>query len=191
MRRTLAALVPALLLLGALSVGPASAAHAPGQLDYLVGSGFLCGLAPDACPDVAGAPSGATLAMTGSGSLSPHGKWATGGGEWWFYAPDGSLIAEGTWEATGLISFHSYGSGAAQGLPPELWGGRALVAIRFDVPAEGISVPGMLWIDCHLGDRIPGGSIEGIRVLAAPTPLGGLNFNREVSGLTVFVNTDL
>lgn len=175
------------LVLGVLTSGPATASHAPESLGYLVGTDFLCGLDPSACPAIARAPNGDTIEITGAGGITTHGKSATGGGTFVHKAPDGSTVAEGVWEATDLMSFQSYGSGAAQGLPEEFWGGRAILRVHLSVPGVGIEAPGVLWVDCLLGDKIPAGAAEGVRLLVAPGPFGGLNFNEEVSGFTVFI----
>jgi len=180
-----------ILLLGMLGAAPASARHAPESFAFLLGTDFLCDLDPVAgCPDLAAAPSGDTIQLSGSGTFSVHAKTASGGGEWTHLAPDGSSVGGGTWEATGLISFASYGSGSAQDLPPETWGGKALLAVRLVVPEAGIEAPAMIWVTCTLGNKIPSSATEGIRVLAAPTPFGGINFNQEAGGLTVFLNMD-
>ena len=149
---------------------------------YLVGVDPLCELAPDACPDVSAASNGDMIEITGSGSLSVHPKSVTGGGEFTHKAPDGTVRGKGTWEAVELLSFQSYGSAAAQGLPENLWGGKALIRVQLFVGGNPVFM-GILRITCVLGDKIPTSSMEGVRLSVETGP----NFNTEVSGLTVFI----
>jgi hypothetical protein len=149
---------------------------------YLVGVDPLCELAPDACPDVSRASSGETVEITGSGSFTVFSKSVTGSGNFTHKAADGTVVAKGTWEAVQLLSFQSYGSAAAQGLPKNLWGGKVLIRVQLFVGGNPVFT-GILRVTCMLGDQIPPSAMEGVR-LAVQT---GPNFNKEVSGLTVFI----
>lgn len=149
---------------------------------YLIGEGFLCDLDPSACPDISTASNGHTVEVTGSGTLSIHPKSVTGAGTFVHKDAEGDVLAEGTWTAEQLISFHSYGSGSVQGLPEELEGGLALIRVGLYVGGEKVSTA-ILQVDCLLGDKIPSGAAEGIRLAVQGAP----NFNKEVSGFTVFV----
>ncbi len=160
----------------------ASASRASATFDYLIGVPPLCDLDPSACPDIAVAPNGDTVEITGSGSLSVHPKSVSGGGTFTHKDPDGNVIGGGTWTATDLISFHPYGSGEAQGLPSNFWGGQAI--IRVHLVAGPVEADGWMTVDCELG-KVPGGAAEGT-TLDVP---GLIHFNDPVSGFTVFVNT--
>lgn len=186
MRRKLPFIAIATLLLSVLGVGPATAGHAPGSLEFLVGTDFLCDFPPEfePCPAIASAASGDTVEITATGSFSTHGGTASGTGTFMHFAPDGSPVGGGELVVTGLVSFQSYGSGEAQDLPGT-WGGRAVFNVVLTAAAG--SVPGRLWVDCLLGDKIPAGAVEGVRLQVAPGPFGGINFNKEVSGLTVYL----
>jgi len=175
----------AAFVLMALTSGANSAYADSGHRDYqfLVGSGFLCSLDPTACPDVAMAPNGDTVELTGSGTFSIHPKSATGGGTFTHKDPQGNVRGNGTWTALELLSFHSFGSAAAQGLPPELEGGKALLRVHLTPAAGGAGFDAILRITCTLGDKVPASSMEGFR-LDVP---GVINFNKEVSGFTVFI----
>jgi len=182
MKRQSALVFVLALALASLIPGRASADSGSATYEYLVGSGFICGLAPTACPDIAMADSGDTVEIAGSGTFSIHPNSATGGGTFTHMAPDGSVVGTGTWTATGLASFHSYGSGAAQDFPSEFFGGRAVIKVHL-VATSGLAADGLLTVTCELGDKIPAGAMEGIRLNVQ----GLINFNREVSGLTVYV----
>src|SRR5713226_5000923 len=76
--------------------------------NYYAGGGFLCTLSPSFCPDVAMATNGDTV--TGSGTFVHQDS-------------AGNVIASGTWTATQLVSFVSYGS-AGSSFPPGFEGGK-------------------------------------------------------------------
>lgn len=177
-----AALAVALLPL-ALAV-PAAGTHSPGSLNYLIATDFLCGLDPSACPAVAAAADGDMIEITGDGTLTLHPKSVDGSGTFVHRNADGMVVGSGAWTADKLLTFVSYGSGSAQGLPEEFWGGRAQIAVTLWV--DGTPVFGaVLWIYCTIGDPIPGGAAEGVRLNVKDGP----NFNKQVSGFTLFVNT--
>ncbi len=149
---------------------------------YLIGTGLLCGLDPSACPDVSTASNGDVIELTGGGTLSIHPKSVTGDGTFKHMDADGKTLAEGKWKAEQLLSFHSYGSGEVQGLPEEFEGGLALIRVGLWVKGERVA-EAVLQVDCLLGDKIPGGAKEGVRLAVQ----GGPNFNKEVSGFTLYV----
>jgi len=169
------------LALASLFPGYAAADSGSATYAYVVGAPPLCGLALNACPDVAMAPNGDTLAIAGSGTLSIGPKTATGGGTFTHKTAAGVVFATGRWTATGLAGFHSFGSAAAQGLPPNLFGGLAILNVHI-VTASRLEADGLLTITCTLGDHIPSGATEGIRLNVQDI----INFNKEVSGFTVF-----
>lgn len=151
--------------------------------DYLIGTGILCALDPSACPAIAQAPNGDTLELTGSGTLSVYPKSVSGGGTF-VHLVGGVVAGSGTWSATKLESFVSYGCGE-EGLPENICGGRAIIRVVLDPADPGVpNLEGMLQIDCLVGDKIPAGAIEGVRLAIMGI---GLNFNKEVSGFTVFI----
>lgn len=184
------ALVPtaiAVFALAASLVGASAAsAHTGGQrhhahYTYLIGTGFIAGIDPPVPvhgPTIARAPTGDTVEITGTGRLSIHPKAVTGQGTFTHKDPTGRVLGSGTWTATQLLSFQRYGSGAAQGIPPQNEGGRALIRVHLVEPG----LHAILWVDCLLGSP-PSGAHEGVR-LAVP---GALNFNQEVSGETLFI----
>ncbi len=159
---------------------PASAKSATVTFNYLVGSGPLCSLAPDACPDVASAPNGDTITMSGEGTLSIHPDSVTGGGTFIHKDASGTVLAEGTWTAQQLLSFVSYGT--SPGLPATFEGGKALVLIHLSPNAGGSGFDAVLRITCLVGSP-PAGAHEGIRLNVQDV----INFNKEVSGLTLFI----
>ncbi len=168
--------VVALVLAGSIWGAVAAQADSGSQnFVYLAGVEPLCGLAANACPDVARADNGDTVDITGSGMLSIHDKTVNGGGTFVHRAPDGAVRAIGNWTATALLSFDSFGT--QPDLPPNLFGGVARIRVHLSAGIDAI-----LEIDCGIG-KAPGGHSEGVRLVVD----NGLNFNQKVSGFTVFV----
>lgn len=140
-------------------------------------------LGHDGHPNVATAANGDVIEMTGEGTLSIHPKTVTGGGEFTHITSDGDTF-EGDYVAVELLSFNSYGDGTPQGLPPELFGGLAIIRVQLFPDGTDLVLEGNLQIDCLLG-KPPAGAKEGIR-LSVP----GINFNTEGPGDTVFIAED-
>jgi len=134
------------------------------------------------CPDVASAPNGDTITIAGQGTLSIHPKSGTGGGSFIHKNASGTVLAQGTWTAQQLLSFVSYGT--MPGVPPNFEGGKALVRIHLSPSTGGAGFDGVLRITCLIGSP-PAGANEGIRLNVQ----GVINFNKEVSGNTLFIRT--
>jgi hypothetical protein len=178
MRARLVMAVLAVAFLGGLGVSRASADSGAATYTYLIGTGGVEG------PDVAMALNGDTITMTGSGTLSVHPKTVSGGGSFTHKNAAGAVLVRGTWTATQLLSFDNYGCGFFSGgtLPPNFCGGLALIRVHLAPSAGGPGVDAVLQVNCLLG-KVPAGAKEGIRLAVD----NGLNFNREVSGETLFV----
>ena len=150
--------------------------------DYHIGDGFAGAL--NNTGNTAVAENGDRVNVRGTGTFDVVGKTATGGGTFTHKRADGTTVAAGTWTATGLLAFQSYGPGTPQGTPPNLFGGRAALAIVGTPTGTTVMLPGILEIECALGTP-PGGAEEGVRLLVK----GIINFNKSVheSGENVFV----
>lgn len=160
----------------------ASASHNEAEhYQYLLGTDLLCSLEPTACPDIAKASNGDKVEITGQGTLNTKDRTVTGGGTFTHKDQDGNVKGSGTWTAERLISFRSYGSGSAQGLPTEFEGGRAKIKVML-TSSTGLTLEANLKIDCLLGSP-PGGAEEGIKLTARRAP----NFHEIVSGDTLFI----
>jgi hypothetical protein len=136
-------------------------------------------------PDVAEAANGDRVTLTGTGTLTLHTKSATGGGTFTNTTAGGTVLATGTFTATELLSFESYG--ASPLLPAFLNAGQALIRVALVPDGSTTSIDGILRVECVLpGSTFPGGKEEGINLLLP----GIANFNHQVSGATVFVRID-
>lgn len=135
-------------------------------------------------PNVAMAPNGDTIAVTGTGTFGVHPKLATGGGSFTHTLAGGGTLT-GTYTVTGLVDFQPYGCGVVFGtpIPPELCGGRLVFRVAL-VPAANpsLSLTGLLTIYCVIGEPPPSAE-EGIRLVVP----GVLNFNHVVTGENVYV----
>src|SRR5712692_3678261 len=173
------AFVTALVLAASAFLGSVAQADTEkATFDYHIGDGFAV---LNNTGDQAMAENGDVVTVKGGGTFNVVTKSASGGGTFKHQFVGG--FATGSWVATGLLAFQSYGSGSAQGLPASLFGGRAALAVTLTPDAHtDVHVPGILQVECVLGSP-PGGAEEGIRLLAK----GVINFNETVmeSGATV------
>jgi hypothetical protein len=182
----LASLIAALALtVSVFGTASVSADSGPASYQYLIGSGLLCALNPDFCPDVAMADNGDTVEVAGSGTLSIHPASVSGGGTFTHKDSGGGVRAAGTWTATQLQSFNDYGT--APGFPAAFHAGEALIRVHLVVtsgPFTGAERDAILTVSCELaGAKVPGGHAEGIRLAIQDH----LNFNQHVSGNTLYI----
>ncbi len=137
---------------------------------------------------IAEAPSGDVILLDGTGTFDRATKAAAGVGTFIHHAPDGSLVARGTFAADRLVSFQFYGCGG-EGVPDFLCGGLAWLEVTLTPEGTSLALPATLWVDCLIGDKIPSDGAppraKGIRLDVK----GLLNFNKthEHSGFTVFI----
>ena len=175
----LATFAMALLLSGATGAWADSGSAAR---VYLLGVDPLCGLDPSACPAVAMAANGDTIELTGSGTLSIHPKSVSGGGTFTHKDSSGAVLGSGTWTATQLLAFKSYVVDPALGLPENFDAGYTRMRVHLTPTSGGPGFDAILEVDCEFNLNPPGHA-EGVRLAVQ----GGLNFNKKVSGFTLFI----
>jgi hypothetical protein len=135
-------------------------------------------------PNVAMAPNGDTVAVTGTGTFSTKPTAATGGGTFTHTLAGGETIT-GTYTVTELVDFQPYGCGVVFGtpLPADLCGGRLVFRVVLVPHANpSLTLDGLLTIYCLIGAP-PASAEEGIRLVVP----GLLNFNQVVSGENVYI----
>jgi hypothetical protein len=135
-------------------------------------------------PNLGVAANGDQIAITGGGvfSVNPNAVDASGG----FTHTDsgGNVLATGTWTATGLINYQSYGCGEVFGnpIPPDLCGGAVKMSVTLTPTGTSLHVPGTLTVFCVIGTHAPqsilGPLTEGV-TLNVP---GIQNFNHSAGG---------
>ena len=180
-------LTPALALaLGMLAFAPAAAVatnqHATFELHIEV-------------PNVAKAPNGDTLAITGGGVFATHPKSVTASGGFTHTVAGGGTIT-GTWTATDLLSFHFYGCGSIPSigatLPPNFCGGALKMRVELSVAGTSLKLPGIMTIFCVIGPKAPtphdNPTQTGEEGITAVVP-SVANFNKIVSGMNLYVRT--
>jgi hypothetical protein len=124
--------------------------------------------------DTAMAPDGSTITMTGHGTLTAGpGGTASGGGTYMI-----SSGGSGTWTATAVEGFVSYGPAGAP-FPSGFTGGEAKLKISLSNGETGV-----LTITCVLGSP-PAGKMEGI-TLVLGTGVSG-EYTKSVEGNNVFI----
>ena len=160
------------------------AAHEVGTFAYHVGDALIQGLGfPPG--NQAMAENGDVVTVIGTGTFDVAAKSATGGGTFVHKTSGGTTVGSGTWAATELLTFQSYGNAVPQGLPPTFFGGRVALKVLLTPSANpSVHLPAILQIECALGNP-PGGAIEGVRLNVQ----GVINFNKTVpeSGANVYI----
>lgn len=175
-----------LVLLATVSLNVAAAPSAITRT-FLIGVEPLCGLDPSACPVITmTSESGDTLALTGSGSFNPGTRVAAGGGTFVHRTAAGTVVGMGAWEAMTVLAFKSYGTDTTGGLPPNLEGGMLLVRVHISPASGGPGLLAVMTVGCLIG-AFPAGAFEGVHLAVQGLDL---NFNKEVSGFTVYILPD-
>src|SRR5215472_8155774 len=87
-------------------------------------------------PNFGTAANGDTVMITGSADFSVNPKSAEGSGTFTHTASDGTVRASGTWTATELLNYQSYGCGIVLGtpLPPNFCGGKVKLRVTLTTP---------------------------------------------------------
>jgi hypothetical protein len=174
----------AMTLAGALVLAPNGAlASSAAQTFLLVAE----------APNVGVAANGETIEITCQagehvcGTFSVHPKSIEASGEFAHFLADGALFASGTWTATELISYQSYGCGEVVGepIPSDLCGGVVRFAAAFSTPIGELD--GIITVFCIVGPKAPSShddpSGEGVTVVVP----GIINFNHTGGGENVYV----
>ena len=137
------------------------------------------------------APNGDQVAITGEAEFSVNPKTVDGSGTFTHMNAAGTVLATGTWEATGLLDYQSYGCGVVFGdqIPPNFCGGRVEMRVTLTTPFG--ELPGILTVVCVIGPNPPNSIISnGDRSEGATLSIPGhINFNHTAGGDNVIVQT--
>src|SRR5215813_11075255 len=106
-------------------------------------------------PNLGVAPNGDQIAIDGEAEFSVNPKSVEGSGSFTHRNAAGMVLAAGTWEATGLLDYQSYGCGVVFGtpLPPNFCGGRVAMRVMLTTPFG--EFPGILTVICVIGPNPP------------------------------------
>jgi hypothetical protein len=172
------------LLLLSLAFANISSANGDPKRQYIVGTGFICNIAPSFCPDVAKASNGDTVTIAGSGTFNAASMQATGSGSFVHRDSTGTVIKGfGTWTAEQLVSWTPGGFSTLGGvLPSGSEGGIAVLKVHVSPATGGAGFTALLTINCGLNTP---GVEEGINL----NVIGVINFDTLPSnhGNTLFI----
>jgi hypothetical protein len=142
-------------------------------------------------PNIAEAPNGDRVAITGEGEFQVNPKGVEAEGRFTHTDSAGTVLATGTWTATQLIAYQSYGCGVVMGeeIPPNFCGGKLKMRVLLTPEGTELQIPAILTVFCIIGPNPPNNhddpSGEGV-TLVVP---GVINFNKVVSGENVYIQT--
>jgi len=140
-------------------------------------------------PNFGVAPNGDQIAISGETEFSVHPDGVEGGGSFTHTDAGGTVIATGTWEASELLGYQSYGCGIVFGdpIPDNLCGGRVTMRVVLTTPLG--QLPAILTVICVIGPNPPN-SIEATRGEGATLNVPGIiNFNQTAGGDNVIIQT--
>jgi hypothetical protein len=163
----------------AFAAAHGSASEHTNRYQWLIGSG---GTSPPLGPDITrDTTNGHILEVVGQGTfVKGDTDSVTGGGTFVVTDDAAHVLAQGTWTATELDHFTSFGNGS--GFPEDFEGGLARLDIRIHPAGTSRTFAGSLQIHCAINNP---SSIEGVQAFAA-----GDAFTVPVFGETVFINQD-
>lgn len=182
----LAIAIPAMVALITSSVAAVAAQNEEITYEWLACGGILED--GPSCPNTTFASNGDSIEITGAGELTDGTNSASGGGTFVHKDADGNVVGAGTWVATELLNFKTYGPSPET---PADWR-TGLARIRVDLMVDGVEVAeGILSIGCRLpGVKLPPSLFEGVKLNIQD----GLNFNRVQTegemppgGVTLFI----
>jgi hypothetical protein len=147
-------------------------------------------------PNVSQASNGDRVAITGHGEISVHPKSADGAGTFSHTTASGAVVGAGTWRATELLEYQSYGCGvvhnfptpgATTPLPPDFCGGVIKMRIVATPSGTSLNIDAILTIFCIIGPNPPNShddpSGEGISLVVP----GIINFNKIIFGMNHYM----
>jgi hypothetical protein len=144
-------------------------------------------------PNLGVAANGDQIAITGEAEFSVNPKSVEGGGSFTHTNSSGSVLATGSWEATQLLDYQSYGCGIVHMpdgdviLPPNFCGGKVKMGVMLTTSLG--EVPGTLTIFCIIGPNPPN-SINGPLGEGATLNVPGIaNFNHSAGGDNFIIQT--
>ena len=142
-------------------------------------------------PNFGTAPNGDQIAISGEVDFSVNPKSIVdGGGSFTHMNAGGTVLAAGTWEATGLLDYQSYGCGVVFGdpsIPDDFCGGKVKMSVMLATPLG--ELPGTLTVFCVIGPNPPD-SIFGRHGEGATLSVPGIiNFNDTAGGDNVIIQT--
>ena len=140
-------------------------------------------------PNFGAAPNGDQLTIAGDVDFSVNPKSVEGTGSFTHTDSSWNVLASGTWEATELLDYQSYGCGVVFGgqIPDNFCGGKVKMGVTLATPIGELQ--GILTVFCVIGPNPPD-SINGPLGEGATLSVPGIiNFNHSAGGDNVIIRT--
>jgi hypothetical protein len=140
-------------------------------------------------PNFGVAANGDQIAITGEGEFSVNPNSVEAEGAFTHTDSDGNVIASGTWAATELLDYQSYGCGELFGdeFPPNFCGGAVRMRVTLTTPLGELS--GIMTVICVIGTHPPG-AVFGPRTEGVMLDIPGvINFNHSTGGENIYIQT--
>jgi hypothetical protein len=145
-------------------------------------------------PNFGTAANGDMVTINGDVDFSVNPKSAKGSGTFVHTASDGTVLGGGTWAATELLDYQSYGCGIVHlptgdvDLPPNVCGGKVKLAVTLTTPAG--QLPAMMTVICIIGPNPPNSAFGENRSEGAMLDIPGvINFNHTAGGDNDIIQT--
>jgi hypothetical protein len=142
-------------------------------------------------PNFGTAANGDMVTITGHADFSVNPKSAEGSGTFTHTASGGTVHGAGTWSATGLIDYQSYGCGIVLGdpsLPDNFCGGKVRLRVTLSTPLG--QLPATMTVICIIGPNPPDSAFGDKRSEGAMLDVPGvINFNHTAGGDNVIIQT--
>jgi hypothetical protein len=136
------------------------------------------------------AANGDMVTITGDADFAVNPKSAEGSGTFTHTASNGSVVGSGSWTATGLLDYQSYGCGIVFDieLPPNFCGGKVKLRVTLTTPFG--QLPATMTVICIIGPNPPNSAFGDKRSEGAMLDVPGvINFNHTAGGDNVIKET--
>jgi hypothetical protein len=140
-------------------------------------------------PNFGIAPNGDMATITGHADFSVNPKSAEGSGTF-THTSNGTVVGGGTWTATDLLDYQSYGCGIVFDipLPPDFCGGKVKLRVMLTTPLG--QLPATMTVICIIGPNPPNSAFGDNRSEGAMLDVPGvINFNHTAGGDNVIIQT--
>jgi hypothetical protein len=145
-------------------------------------------------PNFGTAANGDMVTITGHADFSVNPNSAEGSGTFTHTASNGSVVGSGTWTATDLLDYQSYGCGIVhfpEGdviLPPNFCGGKVKLRVTLTTPLG--QLPATMTVICIIGPNPPDSAFGNKRSEGAMLDVPGvINFNHTAGGDNFIIQT--
>jgi hypothetical protein len=141
-------------------------------------------------PNFGSAPNGDMVTITGHADFSVNPKSAEGSGSFTHTTSGGTVKGGGTWTATELLDYQSYGCGIVfdMPLPPDFCGGKVKLRVMLTTPHGQLLAT--MTVICIIGPNPPNSAFGDNRSEGAMLDVPGvINFNHTAGGDNVIIQT--